>query len=221
MGCHGRGVLREDISESDSGFTADRAIGLAGSSVVSIVDRAAMLASKARGAVSAREAPQTEAKERRDSTLLVFGGPSSRHQSLGEMRRVFLVSPIAMIATLALTVTPALAAQHPAFAFSTRFGGPGDGAGAQPPVWERRRRKRHHRAFILGGQVTLMPEAESSTLGNTGRLKTVVPVVPDAPIGNFRFTLFGGSQGYLSNNQNFCSAPLYPRSNSEAKTARP
>ena len=64
-----------------------------------------------------------------------------------------------------------------------------------------------HLAFILGGQVTLMPEAESSTLGNTGRLKTVVPVVPDAPIGNFRFTLFGGSQGYLSNTQSLCSAP--------------
>ncbi len=64
-----------------------------------------------------------------------------------------------------------------------------------------------HLAFILGGQVTLMPEAESSTLGNTGRLKTVVPVVPDASIGNFRFTLFGGSQGYLSNTQNLCSAP--------------
>ncbi len=55
-----------------------------------------------------------------------------------------------------------------------------------------------HLAFILGGQVTLMPEAESSSVQN-GRLKTVVPVVPDAPIGHFRFTLFGGSQGYLSN----------------------
>ena len=31
------------------------------------------------------------------------------------------------------------------------------------------------------------PEAESPTLGNSGRLKTLVPVVPDAPIGNFRF----------------------------------
>ena len=64
-----------------------------------------------------------------------------------------------------------------------------------------------HLAFILGGQVMLTPEAESSTLGHTGRLKTVAPVVPDAPIGNFRFTLFGGSQGYLSNTQNLCSAP--------------
>ena len=63
-----------------------------------------------------------------------------------------------------------------------------------------------HLAFILGGQVTLMPEAESSSVQN-GRLKTVVPVIPDAPIGNFRFTLFGGSQGYLSNTQSLCSAP--------------
>ena len=63
-----------------------------------------------------------------------------------------------------------------------------------------------HLAFILGGQVMLIPEAESS-LGQNGRLKTVVPVVPDAPIGNFRFTLFGGAQGYLSNTQSLCSAP--------------
>ncbi len=62
-----------------------------------------------------------------------------------------------------------------------------------------------HLAFILGGQVTLMPEAESSSVQN-GRLKTVVPVVPDAPIGHFRFTLFGGAQGYLSNTQSLCSA---------------
>ena len=63
-----------------------------------------------------------------------------------------------------------------------------------------------HLAFILGGQVTLMPEAESSSVQN-GRLKTVVPVVPDAPIGNFRFTLFGGAQGYLSNTQSLCRTP--------------
>ena len=63
-----------------------------------------------------------------------------------------------------------------------------------------------HLAFILGGQVTLMPEAESSSVQN-GRLKTVVPVVPDAPIGHFRFTLFGGTQGYLSNTQSLCGAP--------------
>ncbi len=63
-----------------------------------------------------------------------------------------------------------------------------------------------HLAFLLGGQVMLTPEAESSSVQG-GRLRTVVPVVPDAPIGNFRFTLFGGAQGYLSNTQSLCSAP--------------
>ena len=63
-----------------------------------------------------------------------------------------------------------------------------------------------HLAFILGGQVMLVPEAESSSVQG-GRLKTVVPVVPDAPIGNFHFTLFGGAGGYLSNTQSLCSAP--------------
>jgi hypothetical protein len=65
-----------------------------------------------------------------------------------------------------------------------------------------------HLAFILGGQVTLMPEAESSSVQG-GRLRTVVPVVPDAPIGHFRFALFGGKQGYLVNTQSLCgSAPV-------------
>ena len=76
-----------------------------------------------------------------------------------------------------------------------------------------------HLAFILGGQVTLMPEAESSSV-QSGRLKTVVPVVPDAPIGHFRFTLFGGSQGYLSNTEDLCSARPSPRSRSMDKTVR-
>ena len=65
----------------------------------------------------------------------------------------------------------------------------------------------------------LTPEAESSSVQG-GRLKTVVPVVPDAPIGNFRFTLFGGAQGYLSNTQSLCSAPTVSTSNSPPKTAR-
>ncbi len=52
----------------------------------------------------------------------------------------------------------------------------------------------------------LTPEAESSSVKG-GHLKTVVPVIPDAPIGHFRFTLFGGSQGYLSNTESLCSAP--------------
>ena len=35
----------------------------------------------------------------------------------------------------------------------------------------------------------------------------MVPVVPDAPIGHFRFTLFGGAQGYISNTESLCAAP--------------
>ncbi|MGA8746206.1 MAG: hypothetical protein WB507_10120, partial [Solirubrobacterales bacterium] len=54
-----------------------------------------------------------------------------------------------------------------------------------------------HIAFILGGQVTLVPQAESHTISG-GRLKTIVPVIPDAPVGHFRFSLLGGAQGYIS-----------------------
>ena len=65
-----------------------------------------------------------------------------------------------------------------------------------------------HVAFILSGQVTIVPQAESTSIGG-GRLRTVVPVVPDAPIGHFRLTLFGGSQGYLVNTRSLCeSAPV-------------
>jgi hypothetical protein len=63
-----------------------------------------------------------------------------------------------------------------------------------------------HIAFILSGQVTLIPEAMSTTV-NGGHLKTVVPTVPDAPIGHFRLTLFGGKRGYLANTRSLCSAP--------------
>ena len=61
-------------------------------------------------------------------------------------------------------------------------------------------------AFILAGEVTLIPEAISSSVKG-GHLKTVVPTVPDAPIGHFRLTLFGGKQGYLTNTRELCSAP--------------
>ena len=54
--------------------------------------------------------------------------------------------------------------------------------------------------------MTLIPEAESSSVKG-GRLKTVVPIVPDAPIGHFRLTLFGGKQGYLVNTRSLCAAP--------------
>jgi hypothetical protein len=59
-------------------------------------------------------------------------------------------------------------------------------------------------AFILDGQVTLVPQAESSAVN--GRLRTLVPIVPDAPIGHFRLTLLGSKQGYLVNTRDLCSA---------------
>jgi hypothetical protein len=48
-----------------------------------------------------------------------------------------------------------------------------------------------------------MPEAESFSVNN-GHLKTIVPVVPDAPVGHFRLTLLGGSKGYLVNSNDLC-----------------
>ena len=63
-----------------------------------------------------------------------------------------------------------------------------------------------HIVFILGGQVTIMPQGESTA--TKGGLKTVVPVIPDAPVGHFRLTLLGGAQGYITNTQSLCaSAP--------------
>ncbi len=60
-----------------------------------------------------------------------------------------------------------------------------------------------HVAFILGGQVMIVPQAETKTVSNQ-RLRTTVPVVPDVPIGHFQLTLFGKSQGYLANTRNLC-----------------
>jgi hypothetical protein len=60
-------------------------------------------------------------------------------------------------------------------------------------------------AFILAGQVTVVPQAESSSV-NSGFLRTVVPIVPDAPIGHFRLTLLGGNKGYLVNTRDICAA---------------
>jgi hypothetical protein len=62
-----------------------------------------------------------------------------------------------------------------------------------------------HIAFILAGQVTITPEAESTTIAGA-RLKTVVPIVPDAPIGHFSFSLLGGAHGYISNSESLCAA---------------
>ena len=50
-----------------------------------------------------------------------------------------------------------------------------------------------------------MPEAESASVKG-GHLKTVVPVVPDAPIGHFRLNLFGGKKGYLVNTRDLCAS---------------
>jgi hypothetical protein len=58
-------------------------------------------------------------------------------------------------------------------------------------------------AFILDGQVSLVPRAKSSSV--KGALKTVVPTVPDAPIGDFRLTVFGGKNGYLINTRSLCA----------------
>jgi hypothetical protein len=61
-----------------------------------------------------------------------------------------------------------------------------------------------HVAFILDGQVTVIPQGESKTLGD-GRLLTTVPVVPDVPVGHFQLTLFGQSHGYLTNTRSLCA----------------
>jgi hypothetical protein len=52
--------------------------------------------------------------------------------------------------------------------------------------------------------VTITPEAESSSV-NDGHLKTVVPVIPDAPVGHFQLTLNGGKHGYIVNTRNLCN----------------
>jgi hypothetical protein len=59
-------------------------------------------------------------------------------------------------------------------------------------------------AFILNGQVNLVPRAETKTTPG-GQLKTTVPVVPDAPIGHFRLNVFGGKTGYLINTRDLCA----------------
>jgi hypothetical protein len=58
-------------------------------------------------------------------------------------------------------------------------------------------------AFILNGQVDLVPRADTETVKG-GRLQTTVPVVPDAPIGHFHLIVFGGKHGYLINTRDLC-----------------
>jgi len=76
-----------------------------------------------------------------------------------------------------------------------------------------------HVVFILGGQVTVMPQGESTSVGG-GELKTVIPTVPDVPIGHFRLTLYGGSQGYLANTRNLCSAPAVSKVEIEGQNGK-
>jgi len=57
-------------------------------------------------------------------------------------------------------------------------------------------------AFVLNGQVDLVPRADTKTVG--GQLRTTAPVVPDAPIGHFSMTIFGGKTGYLANTRSLC-----------------
>jgi hypothetical protein len=59
-------------------------------------------------------------------------------------------------------------------------------------------------AFVLDGQVTILPQGESSSVKD-GHLKTVVPVIPDAPVGHFRLILLGGNKGYLVNTRDLCA----------------
>jgi hypothetical protein len=77
-------------------------------------------------------------------------------------------------------------------------------------------------AFILNGQVNLVPRADTETVKG-GRLQTTVPVVPDAPIGHFRLTVFGGKSGYLINTRDICThTPVtqvaYTGQNGKART---
>ena len=58
-------------------------------------------------------------------------------------------------------------------------------------------------AFILNGQVNLVPRADTDTVKG-GRLQTTVPTVPDAPIGHFRLFVYGGKRGYLINTRDIC-----------------
>jgi hypothetical protein len=67
-------------------------------------------------------------------------------------------------------------------------------------------------AFVLDGQVNLLPRAETRSIvtkASAGTLQTTVPVVPDAPIGHFALTVFGGKTGYLVNTRSLCGkAPV-------------
>jgi hypothetical protein len=58
-------------------------------------------------------------------------------------------------------------------------------------------------AFLLNGQVRVVPRADTDTVKGA-RLRTTVPVVPDVPVGKFNMKVFGGKQGYLVNTRSLC-----------------
>ena len=77
-------------------------------------------------------------------------------------------------------------------------------------------------AFVLNGQVDLMPRGDTDTVGK-GLLRTTVPTIPDAPIGHFHMTVFGGKSGYLINTRSLCTkAPVakidYAGQNGKSRT---
>jgi len=76
-----------------------------------------------------------------------------------------------------------------------------------------------HVVFILGGQVTVMPQGESTSV-NGGELKTVIPTVPDVPIGHFALTLYGGSKGYLANTRSLCTSPAVSKVEIEGQNGK-
>jgi hypothetical protein len=59
-----------------------------------------------------------------------------------------------------------------------------------------------HVAFLLGGQVMVIPQGESKHTKEG--LRTEVATVPDVPVGHFQLTLFGAKQGYLANTRSLC-----------------
>jgi hypothetical protein len=102
---------------------------------------------------------------------------------------------------VASTTTPLLAAPltGPVYAVS--------GSGGLPRL-----------AFILDGQVNLMPRADTASA--RGKLRTTVPIIPDAEIGHFRFKVFGGKTGYLQNTRNLCTSPTRIRINYTAQSGK-
>ena len=64
-----------------------------------------------------------------------------------------------------------------------------------------------HVVFILDGQVRIMPQAESSSVNN-GHLKSVVPVIPDAPDRPLPAQPLRRRKGYLVNTRDLCGGDI-------------